>query len=395
MKHFLSLCLLALLLPVSPAFAKWYLGQESVTYDGNNYNQIRKQAIEQAIENASLQASSFISIENTVSGGLLTSTQSKLVSNQQISEIVILNEAIAGGKLTINLKVNMHTVANCVKDDYLKQLIVAQFPMLTPAQAAAGDIAALPFHVASRIKNELSNQPNIFVEELIPEMVFQPTSSFDSINLKSVKGISHGLNNQFQSQYLVFGYLRDISLFDQITANLVGETKVPMRNFTIKMFMYDRISDSILLEEEYHGEGAWSFDSYSRVDMANSLFWRSEYGKAVVNTLFKVAQDINRKLSCESTKAIVINSGDEYVTVNIGTLHGVEKGDKFQHIKLNNIPLNNAVLSTWMPPEQPVYLEVMQVSNKTSLLKVPDHQDVTGAKQDQIELYDAVIAAQH
>ncbi|WP_153914646.1 flagellar assembly protein T N-terminal domain-containing protein [Shewanella sp. TC10] len=388
MKKILA-AILILFLP-SIAHGQWYLGQASIPYDGDDYNDIRKLAIEQAIENASLQASSYINIENTVKDGILTSSKTHIISKQQISEIVILNESIAAGKLTVNLKINLLSSSNCIKDDYLKQLIIAQFPLLTPSQATPGDISSLPFHVASRFKNELSNQPNIFVEELIPQMVFKPTSSFDSVNLKSVQGISHGLNSQFQSQYLVFGYVRDIGLYNEKKSGLVTNTIYPKRNFTIKVFMYDRVSDSILLEEEYHGEGGWSFDSYSKVDMENSLFWRSEYGTTIVNTLFKVAQDINQTLSCEPTKALVINKDEQFVTINIGTLHGVKKGDRFQHIKLKNIPLHNTMLSTLMPPEEPILLEVVQVSNKVSLLKAPEHEDLNGMNQHQVDLYDVV-----
>ncbi len=372
------------------SFAQWYVGQASITYNGDDYNKIRKQAVELAIENASLQASSYISIENTVRDGILTSSKSNVISKQQISEIIILNETITAGKLTVNLKVNLHSKSNCIKDAYSKQLIIAQFPLLNPEQATPGDISSLPFHVASRFKDELINQPSVFVEELIPQMVFKPVSSFDSINLKSVQGISHGLNSQFQSQYLVFGYIRDIGLYNEITSSLLKNTIYPKRNFTIKVFMYDRISDSILLEDEYHGEGGWSFDSFTKVDMSNSLFWRSEYGQAIVDTLFKVSQDINQTLSCEATKATVINRDDEFITINIGTMHGVKKGDIFQHIKLKNIPVRNTVMSTLMPPEEPTLLEVVQVSNKISLLKAPENEDINGMNQHQIDLYDVV-----
>ena len=374
----------------SASVAQWYVGQASIPYNGDDYNKIRKQAVELAIENASLQASSYISIENTVRDGILTSSKSNVISKQQISEIIILNETITAGKLTVNLKVNLHSTSNCIKDAYSKQLIIAQFPLLNPEQATPGDISSLPFHVASRFKNELINQPSVFVEELIPQMVFKPVSSFDSINLKSVQGISHGLNSQFQSQYLVFGYIRDIGLYNEVTSSLLKNTIYPKRNFTIKVFMYDRISDSILLEDEYHGEGGWSFDSFTKVDMSNSLFWRSEYGQAIVDTLFKVSQDINQTLSCEATKATVINRDDQFITINIGTMHGVKKGDIFQHIKLKNIPARNTVMSTLMPPEEPTLLEVVQVSNKISLLKASENEDINGMNQHQIDLYDVV-----
>ncbi len=374
----------------STLYAQWYTGQASSPIDGKDYNDIRKKVIQQAIENASLQASSYIKIETTVSDGILSKSTSNIQSEHQISEIKILNESVTNDTLTINVKVNLQTSLNCTKDQYQKQLVIAQFPLLTPAQAAAGDIYTLPFHVVSRFKNELINQPNVFVEELIPQMVFKPNSSMDTVNLRSVNRISHALSSQYQSQYLVFGYLRDIGLFNETKSGLLNSTTSPKRNFTMKVFMYDRISDSIVLENEYHGEGGWSFNSFNRVDLSNSLFWRSEYGQTIVDTLFKAAKDINETLSCEATKAKVINKDDAFITINIGTLHGVKTGDIFKHIKLKNIPLNQSILTTLMPPNEATYLEVVQVSKKISLLRVPPKQDLNGMKQHQIDLYDVV-----
>lgn len=71
-------------------------------------------------------------------------------------------------------------------------------------------------------------------------------------------------------------------------------------------------------------------------------------------------------------------------------MHGVKKGDIFQHIKLKNIPLRNTVMSTLMPPDEPTLLEVIQVSNKISLLKAPENEDVNGINQHQVDLYDVV-----
>jgi len=385
--------IMAICLIPSTSYAQWYTGQASQLINDQDYNSVRKATIEQAVENASLQASSFIKIENTVTNGILSNSSSHLLSEHKVSEIKILNESVANDVLTINVKVNLQSKLDCIEDKYLKQLVIAQFPLLTPAQAAAGDIFTLPFHVASRFKNELTNQPSVFVEELIPEMVFKPNDNINTINLKSIKSISHALSYQFQSQYLVFGYIRDIGLFNETTSSLLNKTISPKRNFTIKVFMYDRISDSILLQNEYHGEGGWSFDSFSRVDLANSLFWRSEYGKTISNTLFKAAKDINEVLSCEATKANVINIDNGYITINIGSLHGVKKGDLFQVVKLKNIRLERTVLSTLIPPNEPIYLEVMQVSNKISLLQVPDKNEMNAMsrmKQDQINLYDVV-----
>ncbi|WP_144211947.1 flagellar assembly protein T N-terminal domain-containing protein [Shewanella donghaensis] len=385
-----ALIYLGLYLIPSIACAQWFTGQASQAINGMDYNEVRSATIEQAIENASLQASSFIKIEHTVTNGILSKSTSNLLSEHQISKITILNETVKNGILTINLKVNLQSGQSCTKDIYQKQLVIAQFPLLTPAQASSGDIYTLPFHVVSRFKNELTNQPSTFVEELIPQMVYKPDYHLDTLNLESVKGISHALSSQFQSQYLVFGYIRDIGLFDENKSNILTNTITPKRNFTIKVYMYDRVSNSILLENEYHGEGGWSFDSFSKVDLANSLFWRSEYGKTINDTLFKAAKDINEILSCEPTKANVINVDNEFVTINIGTLHGVKKGDVFNVVKLKNIPLRNSVLSTLMPPDKPIHLKVIQVSNKISLLVAPQDSDPNGMKQHQTNLYDVV-----
>lgn len=372
--------------------AQWVIGQATQSLTDQDFESVRAATIKQAIENASLQTTSLISIESTVTDGILEESTSALLSENRITEVVILNESVAKNVLTINLKVNIQSQANCTKDKYSKQIIISQFPLLIPAQASDGGIYALAEHIGSRFKTNLNNQPNIFVETLLQQTVVNVDQPIDSIDIKQIEAISQSLSHRFQSQYLIFGYIRDVSLFEEKKTQLLQTKIKPMRNFTIKVFVYDRLSQSLLLQTEYHGEGAWSFDSNATVDLANSLFWRSDYGKSIVDTLYTAASDMNETLSCEPTRASILYKDNDLVTINLGTQQGVEYGDQFKLVKQRNLPTTNAMLNLLIPLSSPVILDVIHTSDNVSLLKVSPTTDPRGEQQDQVDLFDVVTS---
>ncbi|MCL1090376.1 flagellar assembly protein T N-terminal domain-containing protein [Shewanella profunda] len=391
MQASMRILLLALGLIAPLCHAQWYIGQATLSLGDEDYNKIRSETIKQAIENASLQASSFISIKNTVTNGILAESSSALLSENHIAEVVILNESVAQNALTINLKVNIQSQTNCIKDKYTKQIIIGQFPLLIPAQASDGGIYKLPDHISSRFKTKLTNQPSIFVETLLPQTIVDVDEPLDSIDIKHIEAISLSLSHRFQSQYLIFGYIRDVSLFEEKKTQLLQTKIKPMRNFTIKVFVYDRLSQSLLLQTEYHGEGGWSFDSNATVDLANSLFWRSDYGKVIVDTLYNAASDINDTLSCQPTRASILYKEDDLVTINLGTQHGVKLDDKFKLVKQRNLPTTNGMLNLLIPLSSPVILDVIHTSDNVSLLRVSPESNSQGKQQDQVDLFDVIM----
>lgn len=384
--------LLSVIVFITPlCHAQWYIGQASLSLDEKDYNEVRSEVIKQAIENASLQAGTFISIKNTVTNGILAESSSALLSENHIAEVIILNESVAKNALTINLKVNIQSQANCIKDKYTKQVIISQFPLLIPAQASYGGLYQLPAHISSRFKTKLTNQPSIFVETLLPQTIVNINEPLDTINIKHIEAISLSLSHQFQSQYLIFGYIRDVSLFEEKKTQLLQTSIKPMRNFTIKVIIYDRLSQSLLLQTEYHGEGSWSFDSNAKVDLANSLFWRSDYGKAIVDTLYDAASDINNTLTCQPTRASILYKEDDLVTINLGTQHGVKRGDRFKLVKQRNLPTTNAMLNLLIPLSSPVTLDVIHTSDNVSLLRVSPEYDPQKIQQDKVDLFDVIM----
>ena len=264
--------LLALI--VYPSHAKWYVGQaqqslgEKGIFDNDSkMDKIRAATIKQAIENASLQASSHITIESTVENGLLQKNTSTLYSEHEITSVELLHESIANNILSITLKANIVASSQCGTDDYLKSVTLSQFPLLTSAQAAPGSVFQLPYHVSTRLKYSLQNQPNLFVNKLIGQSFIHPTQQIEfELDTDKLSELFENLTVDQQSQYIVFGYIRDISLYEETKSGILTNEQRNMRNFTVKVYLYEPLTNSILLEQEYHGEGEWSFPVREKID---------------------------------------------------------------------------------------------------------------------------------
>lgn len=388
-------CFLALV--ASPTCAQWYVGQAQQTLGNSQVSEsemdkIRAVTIKQAIENASLQASSHITIESTVENGLLQKNTSTLYSEHEITSVELLHESITNNILSITLKANIVAASQCDTDDYLKSITLSQFPLLTSAQAAPGSVFQLPYHVSTRMKYSLQNQPNLFVNKLIGQSFIHPSEQIEfELDTDKLAALFENLTVEQQSQYIVFGYIRDISLYEETKSGIISKEQRNMRNFTVKVYLYEPITNSILLEQEYHGEGEWSFPVREKVDLSNSLFWKSDYGNTVLETLYSAAIDINDQLKCETTKASISYLDKDIMAIKMGTEQGIKLGDDFTLRKLKRLRLNNQTLISLIEPEKTVQLEVIQANRQSSLIGVIKGTDKTGQQQDQIELSDILI----
>jgi len=141
------------------------------------------------------------------------------------------------------------------------------------------------------------------------------------------------LAGEYASQFILFGFIRDISLFEQVKDQLLIDDVKIRRNFTLQLYLYDGIRGSILLQQEYHGESDWLYGAHETVDTYNSLFWRGDYGRMVLNTINGAVTDINDALRCQQSLAQVISKGEHELVINMGNRHGLKVRDEFRLMK--------------------------------------------------------------
>jgi hypothetical protein len=368
-----SIVFLCLLSPAS--FATWYQGSAEQPVGLLNFDAIRTQTIKRAIANASMQSNSYIQVENIVLDGLLQSSKTILRSEGQIRRVEILSESLNDDVLSVTVKVDIKPLISCQKDPYSKSLLVAQFPLLKPSQAAHGALFDLGAQTSRRFEKQLSSSPKILVNSLLSKSVIPDDSEEMSRYLESV---GRYLATEYDSQFILFGAIRDLSLFEQVKDNLLIDDVLLRRNFTIELYLYDGFRGSILLQKNYHGEANWLYENNHNVDTNNSVFWRTDYGRSVLHTINGAVTDINDVLSCQQSLSQIISHENGQLVINIGKNQGVQVGDEFELVTQRVIDSGNGKTRILHSVDHSRTLNVVQVNNQSAVLTSESLSFLTG-----------------
>ncbi|WP_339766544.1 flagellar assembly protein T N-terminal domain-containing protein [uncultured Paraglaciecola sp.] len=349
------------------ASAVWYQGNAQLAVYGADLNAIRVVAIKNAIADASFQHGIMITAKDISLDGLLQSSKTELRSEGKIRRVEILSEEVIDDVLHVYVKVDIEPLFDCNHDNYMRALLVTQLPVLKPTQASYGAIFDLGPQVSRRVEQQLLSDELVAKVQLINQ-VFMPKSVLQEPTFGYISDTARYLANEYHSQFVLFGYIRDISLFEQTTKGLINDDVALRRNFTFQLYLFDAFNNKMLLNHSYHGEADWDFKATYPVDTYNSLFWRSDYGRVVLNTVNSAVIDISNTLTCQKTLGQIIHKNTQHVVINIGSEMGVAEGDRFQLIKSESVPAQNGDMFNMLTSETKHVLTVVSVDAQTAIL---------------------------
>ncbi len=347
-------------------FATWHQGSAKKSFNAFNFDNIRTETIKRAIANAAMKDRSYIQVEDIVLDGLLQSSKTLLRSEGQIRRVEIIAESIDGDTLTVTVKADIKSLISCEKDAYAKSLLITQFPILKPMQAVDGALFDLGIQASKRFEMQLNSQPKVSVNLLHKSALISDTSDEKERYLKEVGAY---LATEHDSQFILFGAIRDISLFEQVKEQLLIDDVLLRRNFTVELYLYDAIRDNMLLQKNYHGEANWQYESNHIVDTNNSVFWRMDYGRSVLHTINSAVIDISDALNCQQSLSQIIHQENDLLVINIGNKQGVKVGDEFELVSQRLITGANGNTYAIHSVDHLSTLSVIQVSAKSAVLK--------------------------
>ncbi|WDE05461.1 flagellar assembly protein T N-terminal domain-containing protein [Thalassomonas viridans] len=349
------------------ANSQWYQGSAQVAVKGFDFDEIRGSAIKRAITNAAFQASSYIDAEEIVLDGLLQSSKSAIRSEGRLRRVEILSETVRDDILTVEVRVDFEPLMDCRSDDYRKSLVIAQMPLLNAVQGANGGLFNIGSHVSKRFEQQLLAQQDVAVGQLLNQ-AFLPHNSMQQIDYRDAAETARYLAGEYASQFILFGFIRDISLFEQVKDQLLFDDVKLRRNFTMQIYLFDGIRGSILMQKEYHGESDWLFAAHETVDTYNSLFWRSDYGRMMLNTINGAVTDINDVLRCQQTLAQVISKGEHELVINMGNRHGLKVRDEFRLMKYRLLSGVNGQSLPLLSANEQRFFMVSRVDSRSAVL---------------------------
>jgi hypothetical protein len=350
-----------------PAFAVWYEGQSQVTLNGADIEDVRVMAIKNAIADAAYKNGSIITAEDILLDGLLVSSKAQIRTQGRIQRVEILDETLNDDVLTVTVKVDITSLFECAADNISRSVLITQFQLLKPKQASYGGIFEIGRHISKRFENQLRQQQNS-PDVLLINNSFAPIQSYNEFNSAQAIDKSIYLAKQYNRQYVVFGYVRDISLFEQVKEALINDEVSLRRNFTVEVFVLDVFLREIVFEQAYHSEGDWPFELEYTVDLNNSLFWRNDYGRVVLNTINSAVLDISNTMQCARSFTQILSHRGDSVRIGIGSRHGIKKGDKFAIYKATTDNVNSPDLAPFIQRQDKSVLTVTDVNPHSAQL---------------------------
>ena len=364
------------LLSSTITLAAWYKGDAQHPISELNYDEIRAKTIKNAIANAALKSSSYIRAEDIALDGLLLSSKTVLQSEGHIRRVDIISETIIDELLHVVVNVDFKSLSECQQSRYAKSLLITQFPLLKPLQARTGAIFDFDRHVSKRLERQLTAQPTLVTTELLKILTTQ-SDTVGTINSNKLLEKALYLANLHQRQFILFGFIRDISLFEQVKDNILLDDVSTRRNFTLQIYLVDAISGKYLIDKSYHSEANWQYPTNHQVDTNNSLFWRNDFGRSVLNTINSAVTDITTQLRCQPVLAQIVKASSNQLIINIGHRHGVKVGDTFEVVHQQKIFSNLGQMNAMLIPKETSQLTVEHVSElyATVLSQTPDKVD--------------------
>lgn len=351
--------------------ATWYKGNAQHPINDLNFDEVRAQTIKNAIANAALKSSSYIRAEDIALDGLLLSSKTVLQSEGHIRRVDIISETITDGILQVVVNVDFKTLNDCQQSRYAKSLLITQFPLVKPLQARTGEIFDFGQHVVSRLKNQLTAHPTLTTPQLLNVLIASVDQSAIEWRTALIEKAKY-LANQHQKQFVLLGNIRDISLFEQFKDNLLIDDVTTRRNFTLQIYLIDAISNKMVLDKRYHTEANWQYPINHQVDTNNSLFWRGDFGRSVLNTINSAVTDITNQLRCQPVLAQIIHKRDNQLMINLGQRHGVTVGDTFQAVHQQQFYSNSGRANYLLLPKESSRLTVVQANEEHAVVQGDD-----------------------
>ena len=367
---------------------------QAVIYN-QDINDARYRATQQAIKQASLQASASIRSSDNLSNGALTSN-TRVQSAGQASDVRILSEQIIDDILSLTIEADIETEGMCdngTTNNYRKSVGVTGFALQTPQQATLGALHNIGRELPKSLVDAMNQQGYLRALaathlSVYPDLINAPTSANNDGSLTDVARIGEELG----VQYVVSGVVRDIGEVYPKHPN----QKTPLnsllswankeddqRKFVLDLYIYDGFSGALIFQHRYDEIGKWNTKDNNKVGFGSAQFWALQYGKVVAQTLKSMSLDTSDDLNCQPFVANIFRTEGNRIYLNAGALAGLKKGDQFQVFRRYEIfdqlqnaqtQLNNANINVTITQVQPNFA-IGELAVEARILNV-QQQDV-------------------
>ncbi|MCV6588092.1 MAG: flagellar assembly protein T N-terminal domain-containing protein [Marinobacterium sp.] len=303
----------------------------------------RAAAIQDAAQQASMQAAVYVSSNQHLRDGILEVDNMQIATLGRVSNIEVLDKKVVGRQYIVRIRAEVNSDTGCengMTNSYMKTVAVAAFPLEYPAQANRGGLNDIEYGLARKILERMQGvkylQPvNASNLHLHPNLQTAASRQLDNGALTTVVANSRNLN----VQYVLSGVIRDMSMIDQRAAQqqnyfidlynqLDYKSRRHLRVLSFDLFLHDGYTGALLWQKRYQTAGRWHYEPEFRTGFSSAAFSQSEYGQKIDLLLGQLNKDVTEQLRCRPFTARIARADDRTIWITAGKLDGLSKGDR-------------------------------------------------------------------
>ncbi|QUJ66727.1 flagella assembly protein FlgT [Photobacterium sp. GJ3] len=318
MKKTLRNALLGLgILTAIPSQAAWFevTGQAIML---ESKSSARTNAIEDAVYRAMHFAGADFSSFSSMKPYFQEDRKDYQFNGSEVRHVQISKSYTKDGNYYVTARVDIYpTAKSCHNVQYKKGMLISDFSIAVPQQAALGGIYQVGKDFTQLLKRQIGKQSQSFVITGTSAVPVQPENPSAMMMLAE----------DFDAQYILSGQITDLtSTLDQ---NRFSSDTIN-RQFSVELQVLDGKTGEMMLQRKYREVAEWPFSRISQVDTQSARFWVSTYGAALQRVSRNMMLDLESSLACRASLPEVINAHGNLVQMNVGRTHGVRQGDELK-----------------------------------------------------------------
>ncbi len=298
----------------------------------------RKQALQDAILQASMQSSVNIHSQTTIDQNNPPLDTLSMRSGAAVSSTSVIKEWTADNIYHVIAKVELSADNSCATH-YRKRIIATAFPLVKQEQVTGYETQDLPAGVPRELNNILTESGDFFGKNatninLYPRADLAPETQ-DQTAYHPSKVMQLATSNGVQ--FVLSGVIRDLEVesTEYISgsgawafAKSLARDVVARRGIGIDIYVHDGLTGALLFQQRYVNDvigDVWIPATYS---VGSERFNSTTTGNKIAKIIAQASTDIRQSLSCYPFATRIIEIKNDKVFIDAGAQEGLNVGDQ-------------------------------------------------------------------
>lgn len=310
----------------------------------------KKQALQDAILQASMQSSVNVSSHTTVNQNNVPLDTLSMSTSAAISNTKVIKEWTADNVYHVIVAVELSSKNACAPQ-YRKRIIATAFPLVNQEQVIGYETQDLPSGIPRELNNYLiesgdfigNNATNV---NLYPRADLAPEAQ-DQSSYRLSKVMQLAASNGVQ--FVLSGVIRDLEVESSeymrgagplAFARSLARDIIARRGIGIDVYIHDGFTGALLFQQRYVDDvigDVWIPATYT---VGSERFNSTSTGEKIAHIIDRASIDIRQALACYPFATRIIEIKDDKVIIDAGAQERINVGDQMMVYKSSGNDLN-------------------------------------------------------